>query len=119
MVKSETQWKQDLGPGRYQILRERKTEAPNSHAYASFNPEKGHFRCAGCGHPLYSAASKFMSLCGWPCFDRVIYSKEGGCHVGAHFGGDDGGIGVICKNCGGHLGHVFYGEGCTPRNERH
>eukprot|EP00747_Dinoflagellata_sp_TGD_P164143 gnl/TRDRNA2_/TRDRNA2_183658_c0_seq1.p2 gnl/TRDRNA2_/TRDRNA2_183658_c0~~gnl/TRDRNA2_/TRDRNA2_183658_c0_seq1.p2 ORF type:complete len:162 (-),score=13.36 gnl/TRDRNA2_/TRDRNA2_183658_c0_seq1:574-1059(-) len=115
--KSEDEWRKQLGPKVYRILRQQGTEPPRSHEYDKAAPKQGVFRCAGCNHPLYTANAKFRSSCGWPCFDQVIYSKEHGCHVGTQ--SDGGGIEIICNNCGGHLGHVFYGEGCTPNDERH
>mmetsp|Transcript_1485 Transcript_1485/g.4795 ORF Transcript_1485/g.4795 Transcript_1485/m.4795 type:complete len:134 (+) Transcript_1485:64-465(+) len=115
--RSEAEWKKLLGPTKYRILRQAGTERPGSHEYDKMYPKDGVFKCAGCDFPLYTASSKFKSSCGWPCFDQVIFTKENGCHVGVQ--PDGGGIEIICNNCGGHLGHVFYGEGCTPNNERH
>ncbi|CAE8690287.1 unnamed protein product, partial [Polarella glacialis] len=115
--KSEQDWKKQLTPAAYGVLREAGTERPGSSNLNNLYPDKGVFKCAGCAHPLYTANSKFKSSCGWPCFDQVIYTQEGGCHVGVNIHG--GAFEVVCNNCGGHLGHVFYGEGCTPKNERH
>jgi len=115
--KPDIEWQKELGPAKYRILRQQGTEAPGSSVYNNMYPDKGFFKCAGCGHPLYTADSKFKSSCGWPCFDKVVYTQEGGCHVGVqpHRGQYE----IVCNNCGGHLGHVFYGERCTPNNERH
>ncbi|CAE8621308.1 unnamed protein product [Polarella glacialis] len=133
--KSEQDWKKQLTPAAYVVLREAGTERPGSSNLNNLYPDKGVFKCAGCAHPLYTANSKFKcgtrahdlqrvrrkcshrSSCGWPCFDQVIYTQEGGCHVGVNIHG--GAFEVVCNNCGGHLGNVFYGEGCTPKNERH
>lgn len=115
--KSEAEWKQILGPQKYRVLRQGGTERPGSHEYDKMYPKDGFFKCAACDFPLYTAHSKFKSSCGWPCFDQVIYTKEHGCHVGVK--GEGGAVEIICNNCGSHLGHVFYGEGCTKNNERH
>jgi len=115
--KSAAEWKKKLGDERYHVLRMKGTEAPKSGEYDQYFPARGVFRCAGCELPLYSATSKFKSDCGWPCFDQVLYSQERGCHVLVQL--EQSGLELICANCGGHLGHVFYGEKCTPNNERH
>eukprot|EP00746_Dinoflagellata_sp_MGD_P011325 gnl/MRDRNA2_/MRDRNA2_123711_c0_seq1.p1 gnl/MRDRNA2_/MRDRNA2_123711_c0~~gnl/MRDRNA2_/MRDRNA2_123711_c0_seq1.p1 ORF type:complete len:131 (+),score=13.98 gnl/MRDRNA2_/MRDRNA2_123711_c0_seq1:177-569(+) len=115
--KSDKEWKEQLGPQKYRILRQHGTERPGSHEYNKMHPSEGYFKCGGCGFPLYTASSKFRSSCGWPCFDQVVYTEEHGCHVGVKSG--LGGHEIICNSCGGHLGHVFYGERCTPKNERH
>ena len=73
------------------------------------------YTCVGCGTPLYAAASKFDSGCGWPAYyegiDNVIKEKPDP---------DGRRIEIVCSNCDSHLGHVFKGEGFpTPTNERH
>mmetsp|Transcript_59517 Transcript_59517/g.81803 ORF Transcript_59517/g.81803 Transcript_59517/m.81803 type:complete len:135 (-) Transcript_59517:4-408(-) len=115
--KSEEAWKKELGDARYRVLRQQGTERPGSSEYDKMYPSDGYFKCAGCAHPLYTAGSKFKSSCGWPCFDQVVYSEEGGCHVRTV--PNHGQYEIVCNNCGGHLGHVFYGEQCTQNNERH
>mmetsp|Transcript_121375 Transcript_121375/g.259149 ORF Transcript_121375/g.259149 Transcript_121375/m.259149 type:complete len:136 (-) Transcript_121375:235-642(-) len=117
ITKTEEQWKKQLGAFKYKILREQGTERAGSHEYDKMYPSDGYFKCGACNYPLYTAGSKFKTGCGWPCFDKVVYSKEGGCHVGVR--PHDGMFEIVCNNCGGHLGHVFYGEGCTETNERH
>mmetsp|Transcript_80847 Transcript_80847/g.127306 ORF Transcript_80847/g.127306 Transcript_80847/m.127306 type:complete len:135 (-) Transcript_80847:378-782(-) len=115
--KSPQEWKKILGDQAFRVLRQGGTERPGSSAYDKMKPKEGFFKCAACDHPLYTADGKFDSSCGWPCFDKVVYSPEGGCHVGVR--ASHGQFEIICNNCGSHLGHVFYGEGCTPNNERH
>lgn len=115
--KSDEQWLKQLGKSKYRVLRQQGTERPGSSEFDNMYPGQGHFKCVGCAHPLYTADAKFKSTCGWPCFDKVIYSEEHGCHVGTV--ASHGQYEIVCNNCGGHLGHVFYGEGCTPNNERH
>lgn len=115
--KGSAEWKKLLGPEKFKVLRMKETEKRCSSEYDQMYPEEGIFRCAGCRHPLYTAGSKFKSKCGWPCFDQVIFTEEHGCHVGVN--AHKGNFEIVCNNCGGHLGHVFYGEGCTPKDERH
>jgi len=107
---------EETGGQRHYVLREKGTERPGSSSYNKFYPEEGHFACAGCAAPLYSAGSKFDSGCGWPAFDKIVQ--------GAVVTKTDTSLGmsrveIMCSNCGGHLGHVFEGENFTPTNERH
>jgi len=120
LQKSNADWQTELGSEKFKILRLRGTEAPGSHPYDQFLPETGHFSCAGCGLPLYSAASKFASQCGWPVFDKVYESGDVGQHVRGRPDGS-GSLEIICTRCGGHLGHVFYDSvtATNPNGERH
>lgn len=120
VVKDEAQWKAQLGPEAYRILRQRGTERPNSHEYNKFLPKAGHFACAGCGLPLYSASSKYASSCGWPVFNRCYHSEEVGCHVGTRSDGT-GSLEIFCPRCNSHLGHVFFDSfsESNPNGERH
>ena len=101
----------------FRILRQKGTEAPGSGTFDKHYPEEGVYTCAGCQAPLYKANHKFKSGCGWPAyFDSV---------PGAVTRHEDKTLGmtrteIVCSNCGGHLGHVFKGEGFpTPTDERH
>lgn len=102
--KTEEEWKNELLPEQYQILREAGTERPFSGKY-NFHFEKGTYTCAACNEPLFSSDSKFDAHCGWPSFDREIES-------GKIIEKIDKSLGmirteIICGSCGGHLGHVF------------
>mmetsp|Transcript_5246 Transcript_5246/g.10719 ORF Transcript_5246/g.10719 Transcript_5246/m.10719 type:complete len:150 (-) Transcript_5246:52-501(-) len=67
---TDEDWKQVLSPEEFRVLREKGTERAGTGEYDKMYPVKGHFKCAGCGNPLYSAQSKFNSGCGWPAFDK-------------------------------------------------
>ncbi|KAK0532991.1 Peptide methionine sulfoxide reductase B5 [Tilletia horrida] len=114
--KSEAEWRAQLSPEQFRILREKGTERPGTGEYNKFY-EKGVYGCAGCGNPLYKSDTKFDSGCGWPAFFEGI--------PGALRLHEDRTFGMLrtemtCAACGGHIGHVFKGEGFnTPTDERH
>lgn len=114
--KTDAEWKSSLTEMEYHVLRNKGTERPMTGEYNKFYPPAGHFTCRGCGNPLYSAASKFQTGCGWPAFDK--------CYTGAVKTEVDDTLGmrrveILCAACDGHLGHVFEGENATITNERH
>ncbi|KAJ5129589.1 Peptide methionine sulfoxide reductase MrsB [Penicillium bovifimosum] len=115
--RSEDQWRAVLSPEQFRILREKGTERPHTGEYDSHYPSKGVYNCAGCNAPLYTADQKFKSGCGWPAyFDSIPGAVTR--HVDSSFGMKR--TEIVCTNCGGHLGHVFEGEGYpTPTDERH
>ncbi|KAK7393908.1 hypothetical protein QQX98_013307 [Neonectria punicea] len=115
--RSNDEWQAILNKEQFRILREKGTEAPGSGKFDKHAPDSGVYTCAGCDAPLYKAAHKFSSGCGWPAYFDSI--------PGAVVRHEDKTFGmarteIVCANCGGHLGHVFKGEGyATPTNERH
>lgn len=101
--KTDAQWKEQLTPEEYEVLRGKGTERAYTGKYDEFF-EDGVYVCAACGNPLFKSDNKFNSHCGWPSFDEAIKGsvvyKEDFTH-GMHR------TEVMCANCGGHLGHVF------------
>ena len=117
LVKDESAWKGELNPLEYHVLREAGTEAPFVGEFTDTKTE-GVYRCRACNAELFRSDAKFDSHCGWPSFyaplakDSVVYIE-------------DRSLGrvrteVRCATCGGHLGHVFEGEGYgTPTDLRY
>ncbi|KAL8116559.1 hypothetical protein AgCh_022906 [Apium graveolens] len=112
--KSEDEWRAVLSPEQFRILRQKGTEYPGTGEYDKFFNE-GVYTCAGCETPLYKATTKFNSGCGWPAFFEGLPGA-----INRHTDADGRRIEITCAACGGHLGHVFKGEGFgTPTDERH
>lgn len=115
--KSEEDWRAQLSPEQFRILRKKGTEMAGSGKYDAHYPKEGVYTCAGCDSPLYKANTKFKSGCGWPAFFDAIPGAIDR-HVDRTFGMKR--IEITCSACGGHLGHVFEGEGFpNPTDERH
>lgn len=112
--KSEAEWKEQLGPEKYKILRQKGTEFPHTGEY-NLHFEKGTYSCAACGEPLFASDSKFRSGCGWPSFDEALPGKIEYIRDTSH------GMlrtEILCATCGSHLGHVF-DDGPTETGQRY
>jgi peptide-methionine (R)-S-oxide reductase len=119
VVKSEEEWRKSLTPEQYRVLREAGTERAFGAAYEEFKKQgAGTYVCGACGAELFSSKEKFDSHCGWPSFYDPANAKN-------VITRDDYVLGtkrteVLCARCGGHLGHVFTGEGFkTPTDKRY
>ena len=101
---TEEEWKKKLSKEEYHVLREKGTERAFTGKYWN-HKEKGTYKCAGCDIELFSSETKFDSGCGWPSFYDALDKDKIEEKVDLSHG--RGRIEVLCKNCGGHLGHVF------------
>jgi peptide-methionine (R)-S-oxide reductase len=119
VVKTAAEWQARLTPEQYRILREAGTEPAHGRAYAEFKQQgQGSYHCAGCGSLLFSSAHKFDSGCGWPSFYDPAKAQNVRLRQDASLGRVR--TEVLCAICGGHLGHVFAGEGFdTPTDQRY
>ena len=112
--KTEQEWEACLTPEQYRILRKRGTEAPFTGKYYK-HKEKGAYVCAACGNELFTSDTKFESGTGWPSFFRPVSEKSVEIKTDAsHFMVRTD---VLCKKCGGHLGHAF-DDGPLPTGKR-
>ena len=115
IIKTEAEWKKQLTPEQFHVLREKGTEQAGTGKYA-YSHEQGVYRCAGCGLDLFRSEDKYESGTGWPSFsapiapdnvatvaDNSLFSRR---------------TEVLCRRCGGHLGHVF-DDGPQPTGLRY
>jgi peptide-methionine (R)-S-oxide reductase len=102
--KTEEQWRSELSPEQFHVLREKGTERPFSGEYDHLF-EPGTYRCAGCGTELFSSDAKYDSACGWPAFSAPAGAERVEEESDVTYGMVR--TEVLCASCGGHLGHVF------------
>lgn len=113
--KSETEWKKELTPQQYRVLREKGTEPPFTGKYWNEHAD-GIYRCAACGNPLFDASTKFESGSGWPSFYQPIENSRVDSEEDRSFLMRR--TEVHCARCGGHLGHLF-DDGPQPTGLRY
>jgi peptide-methionine (R)-S-oxide reductase len=113
--KTEQQWREELTPEQFEVLRNKATERPFSGRYVE-SKEDGAYRCAGCGNVLFESGTKFDSGTGWPSFfepaehDAVETRPDNSLMMRR--------TEVVCARCGGHLGHLFE-DGPEPTGQRY
>ena len=113
--KTDAEWREQLTPEQYRILRDKGTEHPFSGALVH-NQADGKYCCAACGAPLFDSETKFESGSGWPSFFQPIAEDAVEIHEDLSHGMRR--VEVLCAACGGHLGHVFP-DGPRPTGQRY
>lgn len=117
--KTDAEWRAQLTPEQYRVLRQAGTERPHGEIYDEFKKHPaGSYHCAGCDTLLFTTTEKFDSGCGWPSFYDPAKAENVIQRADYSLGGVR--TEVLCAVCGGHLGHVFEGEGFnTPTDQRY
>jgi peptide-methionine (R)-S-oxide reductase len=114
--RSDDEWRAELSPQEYRVLRQAGTERPFSSSYET-DKTVGVYKCRACGTELFRSETKFESHCGWPSFyaplaeDRVEYLEDRSMGMKR--------VEVRCANCGSHLGHLFDDGYGTPTGQRY
>jgi peptide-methionine (R)-S-oxide reductase len=113
--KTEAEWRAQLSPAEYHVLREAGTERAWTGEYTD-TKTTGVYRCRACDAELFRSDAKFDSHCGWPSFDDAQHDTVELL--------EDRSFGMVrtevrCRRCGSHLGHLFTGEGYTPKDQRY
>jgi peptide-methionine (R)-S-oxide reductase len=115
VTRTEQEWREQLTPDQYRVLRQKGTEPPFTGKY-TFAKEEGIYRCAACGNELFRSDAKFDSGTGWPSFTEpavaeAVELREDSSHGMVR-------TEVVCRRCGSHLGHVF-DDGPAPTGLRY